>query len=104
MKNTISKTSFVLIFVLICSFNIFGQSKKIDNEKEKDIKKLINLTVGNDVGKRLIANIIESFKKTFPKVPNEYWEKLGNEINLDEFSEKLIPLYDKNFSLEDIVE
>lgn len=42
--------------------------------------------------------MIEHYKKNYPDVPTEYWDKASKYVNYNELIEKLIPVYTKHFT------
>jgi len=46
--------------------------------------------------------MIEHYKKNYPDVPTEYWDKASKYVNYNELIEKLIPVYTKHFTEQEI--
>jgi len=71
-------------------------------EKLADIRKLIVLTGGEELGKQMIVDIIESFKERFADVPSEFWNEFleGNDAQL--LIDSNIAIYDKYLSQSEI--
>ena len=49
-----------------------------------------------------MQNMIVSFKKSFPEAPSDFWDNFVKEVNVEELTSLIIPIYDKNYSDEDI--
>ncbi|MDZ4860279.1 MAG: DUF2059 domain-containing protein [Candidatus Hydrogenedentes bacterium] len=72
--------------------------------KEKDIRKLMQLTGAGDLGAQSFAQLLESFKTTHPTVPATFWEEFKLDVQPDELVALIIPIYDQNLTHEDIIE
>ena len=46
--------------------------------------------------------MIEQYKKNYPDVPTEYLDKASEYVNYNELIEKLIPVYTKHFTEQEI--
>ena len=90
-----------------------GPAKKaIDPEKEKDIRKLLEVTGANDTLRQMMGDMEKSIKPVLESSlpPGEYREKLVDvfflklraKANLQELLEQAIPIYDQQFSREEI--
>ncbi len=70
--------------------------------KMADIRELVRLTGGGNMGKQFIEQMINSMKSTSPNVPEQFWNDLAAEINVQELEDLNVPIYDKYLSHEDI--
>jgi hypothetical protein len=95
----------VSIFFSINSV-VFAQngSNKISVEKEIQIKKLLMLTGSAQLGNQVVEQLLTNFEKALPQVPKEFWQGFKNEFKSDELINRLLPIYDKYISLEDLTE
>jgi hypothetical protein len=73
-----------------------------DPAKEKDIRRLMQLTNQAQLGAQVVKQVLETFKNTMPNVPANFWSEFSNEVKADELVEKIIPVYDKNLSSQEI--
>jgi len=90
----------VLFFLLINATPVFSQS-----EKEKDIKKLLEvsgiLRVLNNKQETFLNSVSMMISGAFPKVPDEFWtdfNQLVGEKEMNELIARVIPVYDKHMS------
>jgi uncharacterized protein len=74
------------------------------NEKQKDIKSLMVLTGSGELGIQVVEQMVASFKKSMPDIPNTFWDDFMKEIDADGLMEICVPVYDKHLSHEDIKE
>jgi len=70
--------------------------------KLADIRKLMNLTGGGDVGKQVVAQMLETFKQSNPDIPESFWTEFMQEVDANQLIELNVPIYDKHLTHEDI--
>jgi len=85
---------------------------KIDPAKEQDIRNLLELTGSKDLVMQVIdaslAQIRANFAQALPqndrgrKFADAFAEKFRTKLNADTFVDRVVPIYDKYFSDEDI--
>ena len=71
--------------------------------KLNDIRRLMNLTGGGDVGTQVVEQMLEAFKQSNPDIPESFWtEFMKEDVNANQLIELNVPIYDKYLSHEDI--
>jgi hypothetical protein len=70
--------------------------------KEDDIRTLMALTGAGKIGTQFIEQMMASFKETYPDVPASFWTAFAAEINADALIDKLLPVYEKHLTQDDI--
>jgi len=70
---------------------------KIDN-----IKKLLDINGGSRINEEIVSNTIDAIKETYPYL-NFDKSKVDLSSIIDEIMEKIIPLYDKTFTDDEIL-
>lgn len=83
-------------FFLVIGFGAFSQTK------EENIKTLIIMSGSGDLGMQVIDALLPQFSQMLPDVPNEYWTKFRNKIEVNELIEMIIPIYAKYYTDDDI--
>ena len=73
-------------------------------EKLADIRKLIALTGGDELGKQMIEQMVESFKQSFPQTPADFWQEFLSPTNASQLTELNVPIYDKYLTHDEIKE
>ena len=73
-------------------------------EKIGDIRKLISLTGGDQLGQQMMEQMVESFKSSFPQTPADFWSEFLNDSNSKELMELNVPIYDKYLAHDEIKE
>ena len=74
----------------------------IDPAKAAEIHKLLELTGTVKVTQRAIGQMIDMFKAQHPNMPDDFWAKAEKDIDVQELISKMVPLYDKYYSLDDL--
>jgi hypothetical protein len=73
-----------------------------DSAKVQDIRRFFKLTNVAELSFADIKNNAELQRRANPQIPNEFWTELLKELKPEDFIERMIPIYDKHFSHEDI--
>lgn len=73
-----------------------------DTEVQRDIRRLLEASGAAAAGKQVMDQMMDMFSQSNPAVPPEFWTGLQEEIDMDEFVNMLIPVYEKHLSHEDI--
>jgi len=90
------KSFIICLFFLSLSLTTSAQSKT------ENIRKLLELTGSGKIGVQVAQNMIGSFKKIYPSVPDEFWENFKKELKSETLIEMVIPIYDKYYTEEEI--
>lgn len=70
--------------------------------KQDDIRALMELTGAGRMGAQFVDQIVASLKQTYPDVPDRFWQAFAAGINTDKLVEKLVPVYDKHLTHDDV--
>ncbi len=89
-----------IITLLLCSlsFAMFAQS----STKTDKIKKMLELTGSGKLGTQVAKNMIASFKQSYTKVDQAFWDDFEREIKAEDLINLMLPIYDKYYTEEDI--
>ena len=96
--KTLLFTSVSAIAVLFC------QIASAEPATEKTIRALLETTGSGSLGKQMIQQMLPAMKKMAPKAPDDFWTDFMKEINPDDIIAMTIPVYQKNFTEEDLLE
>lgn len=94
------KKSSMVLFLAVLSICSYAQTAT----KTENIRKLLELTGSGKIGVQVAQNMIVSFKKVYPSVPEEFWEGFKKELNSEVLVEMVIPIYDKYYTETEIKE
>jgi len=91
------KLIFVLAFVIGTSaFGIYGQTKN------DDILKLLRVSGADKMADQMMALIIPQFKQLVPGIPDAFWVKFREKLNMDDLLFACIPAYSKFYTHDEI--
>jgi len=74
----------------------------IDPVKEVEIRKLIQLSGTERMMDQMKAQMFTMFRQKAGTLPPEFWTKLDKEMDSKQLLDKLIPIYDKYYTLDDL--
>ena len=92
-----------IVVALAFTFSVVSIAKAdISAEKRKEIEKMLRLTGVEKLVGQMETQMIEGMKTQMPQVPELFWTKFKQKMNTRELIEKVIPVYDKYYTTEDI--
>jgi len=77
-------------------------NKAEDPEKINNIRKLLDITGSRSLSRKIITQLVNSFKSEYPQVPAKFWDAFIDEIKPEEMVDEYIPIYSKYFTNEEI--
>jgi hypothetical protein len=95
------KYSKMLALVSIFAFAVAARAQ-VAPEKRAEIEKLLRLTGMEKLVEQMKTQMITNFKSTMPGVPPGFWDKIYAKMDGKELMEKIVPIYDKYYSVEDL--
>jgi hypothetical protein len=76
--------------------------QEISQDKRAEIDKMLRLTGMEKLAGQMMSQMMSMMQQQMPDVPKEFWTKFQAKADVHELVEKIIPLYDKYYSLEDL--
>jgi len=76
--------------------------KGIAPEKEAEIRRMLQLTGMTKLAEQMKSQMIAAFRAQIKDAPADFWNRFEKKMDMNELIEKIIPLYDKYYSLEDL--
>lgn len=101
MKNLLSAVAFFLLLSAPWQSRAQDQAP-IDPAKRAEIEKLLKTSGVEDRLNMVATQLIASMKQATPGVPDEFWNKFQQKMNFKDLIEKMIPIYDKYYTLDDL--
>jgi uncharacterized protein len=95
------KTLVFIVAIALCSFVSLGRAE-ISREKRAEIEKMLRLTGTERLMNQMKTNMIAALKPGLPQLPEGFWVKFEKKMKVSDLIEKIIPVYDKYYSLEDL--
>jgi hypothetical protein len=75
---------------------------EISKEKRTEIEKMLRLTGMGKLMEQMKGQMISGLKAQISQVPEGFWEKFAQKMDTHELLEKIIPVYDKYYTIEDL--
>lgn len=91
-----------ITLVLALAILASGHAAAEDTSKDDDIRRFFAITNVAELAMVDIRQNIELQKRANPKVPARFWTELLEEIKPSEFTERMVPIYDRKFTHEQI--
>lgn len=98
---TMKKCKIVCVLFALMAL-VLSARAEIAADKKAEIEKMLKLTGMERMMEQMKVQMIASMKANAPDVPSEFWTKFSEKMNTHELIEKLLPVYDKYYSLEDL--
>jgi hypothetical protein len=71
-------------------------------EKRQEIQKMLRLTGVEKLMGQMLTQLMGGLRAQMPDVPEVFWTKFQQKIDTHELMDKIIPLYDKYYTTEDL--
>ena len=71
-------------------------------EKIKDINHLLELMSAKNLGRQVMAQMIQQFRRMNPDMSKEFWDKFLGDQYMNQLVEITVPIYDKYLSHEEV--
>lgn len=91
-----------ITFILLIALGVLAVRAEIDTAKRREIEKMMRLTGMEKLVDGMMGQMITTFKSTYSDVPEDFWDKFKAKMNSRDLIEKLIPLYDKYYTTDDL--
>lgn len=101
MKKTALNTLPVLVMLLVC-LPLWGQPNTPQEQKQANIRKLLEITGSGKLGIQVMKQMIDSYRTSMPKVPQKFWDDFMKEADPQQLVELIVPIYDKYLTDEDV--
>jgi hypothetical protein len=95
------KKLLILVLIALISCTVPARAD-ISPEKRAAIESLLKATGMEKLMNQMIVQMIDTFKAQAPDVPQEFWDKLLQQMDTHELIEKLMPIYDKYYTMDDL--
>jgi hypothetical protein len=92
----------LLLVVLMMAASVASVHAEMTPGKRAEIEKLLRLTGMEKLMGQMMTQMTSSMSNGMPGIPPEFWAKFQAKMNMRELLDRIIPVYDKYYSLEDI--
>lgn len=84
------------------SFGDATSAAPIDPAKKAEIRKLLDLTGTVKLVDQMKKQMFAAFRERAKMLPDEFWTRLDKDMDAQQLVTKLMPIYDKYYSLDDL--
>lgn len=89
--------------LLILSFCVLSLSANAQStSKTEKINQLMELMGSGKMAIQMMNQMMDSFKSSYSKVNDTFWEDFKKEIKAEDITNMIIPIYDKHYTESDI--
>jgi hypothetical protein len=94
----------MLALALLCAGPAMAQQAQREDAaaKRQDIRRLLELTGSAQLGQQILGQMIATFKKTSPDVPESFWNEMTKELDSKSMIDLIVPIYEKHLTHEDV--
>jgi hypothetical protein len=75
---------------------------EISGEKRKEVEKMLRLTGMEKLMTQMKTQMLGALQKQLSDVPQDFWDRFAQKMDMRDLLEKVIPVYDKHYTLEDL--
>lgn len=79
-----------------------GAASAQSEQMREDIRTFLTISGGISAGDVMIDGMIQSLRPMAPQVPDSFWQEFRAEVDLNEFTELLVPIYAERFTHQEI--
>ena len=89
------------ICIFACIFVALSSLAQPSTKTER-IRELMDVTGAGKLGVQMLSTLIQTYKKEVPSVPEEFWDEFVKQVNPNDLTELVVPIYSKYFTEEEI--
>ena len=78
------------------AFSIYGQTKN------DDILRMLKISGGSLLAEQMMDALIPQFQQLIPDIPNIFWVRFREKLNMDDLLYACVPVYDRHFTHDEI--
>jgi uncharacterized protein len=98
------KLKTILLATVTAVAVFFTHLSSAEPATEKTIRLLLETTGSGTLGKQMIQQLLPAMKIMAPNATEEFWVEFMKEVNPDDIIALSVPVYQKHFSEEDLLE
>ncbi|OWK97845.1 hypothetical protein AP75_08945 [Kaistella haifensis DSM 19056] len=90
--------------ILAIAFLVFGVFTNAQSSKDVKIAELLETMGSTQAMKTSFEYMINYYKQNNPQISSEYWDNSLKHVDYNELVQKLVPVYSKHFTEQEIVD
>ncbi len=91
-----------ILITIFLSCVLPAGAKEGESALTQDIRKFLKLTHVAELSFADIKSNIELHSQANPDIPAEFWKELTDKLKPQEFIDRMVPIYEKHFSHEEV--
>lgn len=99
--------SLSLLFGSMISTPLFANKGTVSSESQqkiRDIRTLMKITRSSKLVLQILDHTITMYKKLLPDIPDQFWQKIRDEVDEDEVIDLMVPIYARHLTHKEIKE
>ena len=72
------------------------------DRKEQVIHEILELTGSAALSRQMMEGLLPTLKQAVPDVPDSFWNEFMAEVDENELVDRMVPVYSKHFTLEEL--
>jgi len=88
-----------LLACTLTSVSAFAEQASLES-----IKELMKKSGADQMGMQMMNKMLPAFKRMTPEAPEEFWTAMMKEISMDDMIDKIVPIYQKHLTQQDVSE
>lgn len=92
----------LIVIIILYSFAYNGYSQTPATKEH--VKTLLEMMGSGKLGIQIMENMIATWKKSAPEVPNDFWDDYMKDVKPETLVDLTIPIYIKHYSDEEILQ
>lgn len=100
MKSTIASISLAAALIAAPLLAVAERAEQAPSTDE--VLELLEVTGASDMGLHVMDILLTQFQMMAPEVPENYWTELRTEIDPEELTALIIPVYQRHLSAADV--
>ena len=89
----------ILLACTLTSVSAFAEQASLES-----IKELMKKSGADQMGMQMMNKMLPAFKRMTPEAPEEFWTAMMKEISMDDMIDKIVPIYQKHLTQQDVSE
>ena len=88
----------VLLFIILIGISTFAYGQT----KTDDILRLLKISGASEIAVQTMDALIPQFQQIVPDIPNVFWIRFMEKLDIEGLLDACVPAYDKHFSHDEI--
>jgi uncharacterized protein len=91
-----------ILLLLLALCPVVAARADVSPEKRAEIDTMLRLTGMEKLVSQMMVQMTARMKAEAPQISSEFWDKLSARMTGQSFIDKIVPIYDKYYTIEDL--